>query len=121
MKPQTWTNWLRRQWRATSPIGSRQPRGRARFRPRLEALEDRLTPATHQWTGAVNNLWSDNGNWVNGSPVGDANAVLIFPTSPTNPTSLNNVASIPIQEIDIFGSGYTIGTTNSANRIILGT
>jgi hypothetical protein len=36
----------------------------------LEALEDRLTPATHTWTGASTSSphWSDPGNWTGGAP-----------------------------------------------------
>jgi hypothetical protein len=40
-----------------------------RFRPRLEALEDRLVPATLDWTGATSSDWSDNTNWKVGSSV----------------------------------------------------
>ena len=53
------------------PTKRRPAPGRARphsFRPRLEALEDRLTPAIHTWTGAVNSNWSVPGNWTNGTP-----------------------------------------------------
>ena len=116
--------WLRRLARAKSrpsPRGCGTRAGRrSGFRPALEALEDRLTPTSHQWTGAVSEAWSDPGNWAGGSPVGDSSAVLIFPTSATRFTSLNDQASIPVQEIDIFGSGYVIGTTAVGNRIALG-
>jgi hypothetical protein len=40
-----------------------------RFRPRLEVLEDRLVPATLDWTGATSSDWSDNTNWKVGSSV----------------------------------------------------
>src|SRR5260370_29216581 len=69
-------------------------RGKPSYRPRLEALELRLSPATHTWTGAVNNLWSVPGNWTGGSPAGDANADLVFPagTSHFNQTILDDFA-----------------------------
>src|SRR5438477_12980878 len=56
-------------------------RGKPSYRPRLEGLELRLSPATHTWTGAVNNLWSVPGNWTGGTPAGDANADLVFPAA----------------------------------------
>jgi hypothetical protein len=72
--------------RLVSRKASRPARNR-RVTPRLEALEDRLAPATHQWTGDVSTSWSNAANWVGGSPVGDPNAVLIFSSNPTRLTS----------------------------------
>src|SRR5262245_41444283 len=78
-------------------------------RPRLDALEDRLAPAIHIWTGNVSSSWSNALNWDGGSPAGDPNAVLIFPSNAQRFISTNNFpGSISIQEIQIFGSGYTI-------------
>ena len=38
-------------------------------RPRIEALEDRVVPATILWTGtAGDNLWGTSGNWDLGRP-----------------------------------------------------
>src|SRR5262249_40540899 len=73
-----------------------------------------------QWTGNNSTAWSDNGNWVGGSPQGDSSAVLIFPSNPTHPVSTNNLGSISIQEIDLFGTGYTISSSSAASRIDLG-
>ena len=81
-------------------------------RPRLELLEDRLAPAVHQWTGAVNTLWSNAGNWIGGSPAGDSSAVLIFPASGvTNYTSNNDVMNF-ISSLDFRGSGFNITGNN---------
>ena len=41
------------------------------FRPRLELLEGRITPAVHTWVGAgTTPLWSDAANWSGGAPGG---------------------------------------------------
>jgi hypothetical protein len=42
-------------------------------RPRVEALEDRLAPAVHTWTGAVSGSWLDDANWTGNSPANDTN------------------------------------------------
>jgi autotransporter-associated beta strand protein len=63
---------------------SRWFRGRrlSTYRPCLELLESRLTPAVHNWTGAdadINNNWSDAANWSGGAPsAGESNVSLVF-------------------------------------------
>src|SRR6516162_3303586 len=38
---------------------------KSRFRPRLEALEERWLPSTYTWRyGGVDHNWSTNGNWT---------------------------------------------------------
>jgi autotransporter-associated beta strand protein len=75
----------------------------------IEPLENRLAPATHTWTGAANNLWSNNGNWIGGAPVSsEANVVLIFPTVPANTTNINDIAGLTIQSITFSGNGYAM-------------
>ena len=52
----TFAEWTRRRARRT-------PRPTAPgWRPRLVELEDRITPATLVWTGAVDGNWSTNNN-----------------------------------------------------------
>src|SRR5262245_27019108 len=47
-------------------------------RPRLEALEDRVVPATILWTGAAgDNLWGSSGNWNLGRLPGAGDDVVI--------------------------------------------
>src|SRR5437588_12416358 len=76
---------------------------------RIEPLENRLVPATHMWTGAANNLWSNNGNWIGGAPASsESNVVLIFPAVPANTTNVNDIASLTIQSISFSGNGYAI-------------
>ncbi|HEV3258723.1 MAG TPA: hypothetical protein VG013_17770, partial [Gemmataceae bacterium] len=75
----------------------------------MEQLENRLTPTTHIWSGAVSTLWSVAGNWsAGGSPAGDSNADLVFPASgATRLTSRDDLAqSAPIHSIQFNGSGY---------------
>ncbi|MEA2723833.1 MAG: biosis protein MshQ, partial [Gemmatimonadales bacterium] len=77
----------------------------------------RATTAT--WTGAVNNLWSNGGNWsgLGGLPpvAGDD---LIFPTGASNLSNSNDLAAgTSFNSITISGSGYTL----AGNSIVLGT
>jgi len=96
--------------------GPRPPR----YRPYLEILEDRLTPATHEWTGAVSNLWSDNANWVGGAPTAvEADVDLIFHTNLTNAANLsmmNDIAGLTIDSITfdaLAGTGAAGGTSTA--------
>jgi autotransporter-associated beta strand protein len=77
-------------------------------RPQIERLESRWAPATHTWTGATSNFWSEDRNWNGGSPAGDPNAALIFPDGSLqlfgNSNDLNNLT---IQSITISGA-YSI-------------
>src|SRR5262245_3578411 len=99
--------WWRR-WRQRSARPSqRSPRTPARRGPRpgvrLEVLEDRLNPSFHFWTGDVNSLWSNAGNWLcspdpeffemscTNTPVGDPNAKIVFDLFPTNFASVNDL------------------------------
>ena len=58
------------------------------------------------WTGAVNNLWSEAGNWTGGIPgAGD----LQFPISASNKTMLNDLpGGTAFQKIEWLGTGYSI-------------
>lgn len=94
---------------------SRQPRGRLQ----VERLEDRLAPATHTWTGAVNDQWSTVSNWIGGPPNGDANAVLLFPGNAANFTNRNDLMFLSIQSIVFSGNNsYTI--SGNAIRLMVG-
>jgi hypothetical protein len=70
-----WLSFFRRQ-RPTLP---RRQAPRRTFRPCLETLEDRLTPATHIWVGpASGGLWSNAVNWTNGIPLsGEAGGTIV--------------------------------------------
>src|SRR5438046_3008316 len=91
-----------RTWFRTSVLRHAQ-RGRRPRRPaplaplwgplRLEALEDRLAPAIHVWTGAVSGSWANNANWSGGSPAGDNSADLVFPSNGANFSTTNDIAT----------------------------
>jgi autotransporter-associated beta strand protein len=90
---------------------SRWFRGRrlSTYRPCLELLESRLTPAVHTWTGAGadtnNNNWSDPANWSGGAPsAGESNVSLVFSgivsykeTSRASNNDINGLTVIAVQ------------------------
>lgn len=80
----------------------------------LECLEDRLAPATHIWTGAVSNLWSNGGNWIGGSPAGDSQAVLSFQNAGSF-ANLNDLTGLSVSAIDFAVGSYAL----SGNTITL--
>jgi autotransporter-associated beta strand protein len=88
----------------------------------------RATTAT--WTGAVNNQWSNGGNWtgLGGTPlVGGED--LIFPGGAANLSNTNNIAAgTGFNSITLTGSGYTLagnqvglGAGNLADSSVAGT
>jgi fibronectin-binding autotransporter adhesin len=95
------------------PASGRRARPRP-FRPRLEALEERLTPSTRTWSGAGgNNLWSTAANWDAAPVAGDD---LVFPANAARLSNVNDTAiGRAFGSITFTGSGYSI----SGNRITL--
>jgi autotransporter-associated beta strand protein len=85
-------------------------RRRARVGPRLELLEDRLAPAILTWTGQVSALWSDAGNWAEGTT--PYNTIeddrLIFPRTGARRESFHDGTPTEISDIFFQDSGYTI-------------
>jgi uncharacterized repeat protein (TIGR01451 family) len=97
-------SWWRRFFARTS-----LPRRR---RPWLvfEALEDRLTPAMHTWTGLGESpSWSDTGNWANGSApaAGESNVVLNFGPAANESTS-DDIPGLTVQQINLTAGGYSL-------------
>src|SRR5439155_14123971 len=73
-----------------------------------------LNPAhagSHTWSGAVNNSWSNAGNWsAGGAPqYGEANVVLIYPANAVRYASTNGIGNIAIDLIEIDGNNYSLG------------
>jgi hypothetical protein len=75
----------------------------------FETLEDRVTPATLTWTGAVDGLWSDPGNWSTSDVThtvpmsGDA---VVLPAGAPNRVQTDfsvNLSSLAFQDV-----GYSI-------------
>jgi hypothetical protein len=68
-----------------------------------------LPGATHTWTGAVSSSWSNNSNWIGGTPAGDPDADLVFPDV-VNKTSTNDIVGVTyLRSIAIQTSDYVIG------------
>jgi autotransporter-associated beta strand protein len=97
------------------------------FRLRLEALEDRVVPATRTWDGGstFSNNWSDRFNWVGDvAPVpGDRvffdGDDLVFPAGARQLINVNDFPTDAIfNSVTFSGSGYTISAGSS--RLDLG-
>jgi autotransporter-associated beta strand protein len=81
------------------------------IRLQVEALECRLAPAVHLWTGGgTTNLWSDTGNWVGGVP-NELDAVVVFPGATPHLSNFDDLVQRQVGEIDFTGPGYTIGSS----------
>ena len=66
-----------------------------------------VTAAAKTWTGAVNNLWSEAGNWLGGVP--GAGSPLVFPSGAVNLANINNLPPGAVYKLMVFtGNGYTI-------------
>lgn len=79
--------------------------------------------ATHVWTGATDNRFSNPSNWIGGSPAGDASAAISFPAS-SHPLATNDLSGLTVQSIAFSAGGYTIGgnvITLGANGTIIDT
>jgi len=70
--------------------------------------------ATHVWTGAGDDYFSNASNWIGGSPVGDASAAISFPAS-SRPAATNDLNGLTVQSIAFSAGGFTI----SGNPITL--
>ncbi len=100
-----WQLWQLTAWRRKQRRGGRQ---RPAWRGGLawEVLESRLTPAVSTWSGAVSNLWSDNGNWDVPPAAGND---LVFPAGAANLANTDDLpAATSFGSLTIAGSGYTI-------------
>jgi autotransporter-associated beta strand protein len=102
--------WSRRNLPSS---GGRARAARAQpYRPALEALEDRLVPATHIWQGpATGGLWSQAANWIGGVPTtGEAGGTIVQFNGGIDST--DDVAGLVVDQIHFTAGGNTIrGTT----------
>ena len=64
--------------------------------------------ATHTWIGTISDKISESGNWSGGSPVGDAEAVLVFGTNGVRKAVVNDVVDLPFKELRFTSHDYTI-------------
>jgi hypothetical protein len=111
-------------WRSSKNRRAKgQTRGRSRMagdrlplRLYVEAMEDRLTPALHIWSGAAGDqMWSDPGNWAVGGVPTEDNSTIEFPiglagAAKVSTNDLQSALGITpnVGEILIDDSGYTI-------------
>jgi autotransporter-associated beta strand protein len=104
------------------PRPAHQRRGRPAFRPRLEALETRLLPATDVWTGLgfdINNHWTTPSNWK-GNVAPTPGDDLVFPAGATQLINFNDFIGstggpVPFNSITFTGGGYGL----QGNAVIL--
>jgi uncharacterized repeat protein (TIGR01451 family) len=105
-----WRRWFGRLVRPARRTLRPVPRRRG-ARLLLETLEDRLTPATHTWTGATisDPHWSNAGNWTGGAPQpGESNVVLIFGPGAQQKQTFDDVANLSVQQINLTDTGYIL-------------
>ncbi|MDQ3282409.1 MAG: Ig-like domain repeat protein, partial [Acidobacteriota bacterium] len=74
----------------------------------LLSLSVRLQAAVHVWTGAASNRFSDAGNWIGGSPAGDAAAELSFPGGMSRLDVNNDIAGLTVRSMSFAGGGYVL-------------
>src|SRR3954469_22255634 len=116
MKSNTWGTWLRR------PRMGRGDAPRRSFRPAVEALEDRVVPTAHHWTGAVNDKWSEQGNWGSGgTPLGDLDATIVFNSNEAvRKASTNDAGNFSARGIEFHGAGFTLSNSVANTTIKVG-
>jgi len=79
-----------------------------------------LCGATHTWTGAASSLWSNNANWTGGTPAGDPDADLVFPST-THLVSTNDIPGVTyVNSLAFDGSGYTINSLVGSSIALAG-
>jgi hypothetical protein len=79
--------------------------------------------ATHVWTGAADDRFSNASNWIGGTPAGDASAGISFAAS-SRPTATNDLTGLTVQSIAFSAGGFTVsgnGITLAANGTVIDT
>jgi hypothetical protein len=83
----------------------------------------RAAAATHVWTGAIDDHFSNASNWIGGSPAGDAAAEISFPSS-SRLLAANDLIGLTVQSIAFSAGGFTLGgnaITLASNATIIDT
>ncbi|MCU1244187.1 MAG: retention module-containing protein, partial [Acidobacteria bacterium] len=65
--------------------------------------------ATHIWNGSTSSSFADSRNWTGGSPSGDTQAELVFPTGVANHVLTNDASGMIVHSILFDAGGYTLG------------
>src|SRR6516164_8019761 len=84
---------------------------RAKTRLECETLEDRVTPATLTWTGAVDGLWSHVGNWTTTDvthPVPQNGDAVVLPAGALNRTQSDDLGQLTLSSITFNDIGYNL-------------
>src|SRR5439155_23927658 len=87
--------------KAIAPIRGR----RNALRPRVEALEDRTTPAVHTWTGGAGGgdvSWGTAANWTGGAPANGEGGLIVlnFPSVAAGlKATVDNIAGLNADQI----------------------
>lgn len=115
----SWLQRLANLWQDRGAQNGASRRQRQRQRPRLEPLEDRLTPAVRVWDGGalLNDNWKDNRNWEgNVAPV--AGDELRFPAgvSSTDKGTFNDFSADTRFLKIVVEDGYTL----DGNSVVVG-
>jgi len=79
--------------------------------------------ATHVWTGAEDDHFSNPSNWIGGLPAGDASATISFPAS-SRPAATNDLNGLTVQSIAFSAGGFAISgnpITLAANATVIDT
>jgi fibronectin-binding autotransporter adhesin len=123
-------NWVSRTSRRGGRPGTGRPRRRPDARLLLEKLEDRLAPATVNWSGGSTGLgtdWNDNTNWVgNARPTAADDAVIGSAFSAVTITASSDAAARSVTSsaaLQIKGGTFALGTATSvinASLTVLG-
>ncbi|MDW8244825.1 MAG: autotransporter-associated beta strand repeat-containing protein, partial [Thermogemmata sp.] len=117
---QRWGKWVAQLFRQRRG-GVSRPQGWQR-RLHVEALEDRVAPATIVWTGAgPNSLWSTPQNWNLGRAPQAGDDIVFSSLAPlANRSPVYNLTGAPaFNSITIAANGYTISSTISTPTISL--
>ena len=88
----------------------------------IEALEDRVTPATINWTGnGANNFWTNPSNWnLARAPLAGDDLVFGALAAADKRTTADNLSGLPIfNSITISASGYIINGSVATPKLAL--
>jgi hypothetical protein len=117
-------SWVQRTF-AISKQARRSGRGRPRFRPRLDALEERLAPAVVVWDGGplgTGTSWNDPANWVgerlpeagDDAEIGAAfNGITITSTADVSINSVTSAAALRIM-----AGTFTVAATATITNML---
>jgi hypothetical protein len=105
---------------------ARQPARKAAtdgFKPRLETLEERITPMAYSWIGGQpGNLWSTGANWQPAAPVGGPSSgdTAVIPNGTCYITSSVTVAGLTIGQAGQGGDASVVAHAGTISVYVNG-